>query len=115
MKPRSSTTRAVVSMCADERVEADGRALAKPTMWQDLGRDKFRMWGRVYAGGLYSVVVGIPAYTGTCDCKSRKKPCKHVLAMLFMAAADEVPEGKLPSWAILTHGQPVRGGAPHRR
>lgn len=88
----------VVAMCVDERVEAEGRELAKPEKWQDLGRDSFRMWGRVYAGGLYSVVVGIPAYTGTCDCKSRKKPCKHVLAMLFMAAAHEVPEGKLPSW-----------------
>jgi predicted DNA-binding WGR domain protein len=92
------TDQRVVSLCADERVEAAARALAKPSLWQDLGRDDHRMWGRVFAGGLHSVVVGFPRLAGSCDCRSRKKPCKHVLAMLFLAAHDEVPSGELPGW-----------------
>lgn len=94
----SITRERVRALCEDERQESNARELAQVKLWTEIGRDRFRMWGRVYAGRVYKVVVHLPQLNASCDCPSRKQPCKHSLALMFLAADDPVPEAKKPSW-----------------
>lgn len=88
----------VVQLCEDERVETEARALADVQRWRQIGRDKHRMWGQCHAGRTYRIVVSLPRLHASCDCQSRKSPCKHALALMFLASDEMIEEGKKPAW-----------------
>src|SRR5262245_25084706 len=78
--------------------------LMKPASWPTLARDagSSLLWGECQgsAAAPYRVIVS-PADVGyKCTCPSRKFPCKHVLAVMWMAC--DVParfaEAAPPDW-----------------
>lgn len=82
--------------------------LMKPGKWPMLARDAASalLWGECQGSGAtpYRVVVS-PADAGyKCTCPSRKFPCKHVLAVMWMACerpggfADATPPGWVNDW-----------------
>lgn len=78
------------------------KSLAFPSRWIGLGRMATLLWGGV--GGRtrtpYQVVADLATAEVTCTCPSRKKPCKHGLAILFLFAdqPDVIREGPPPGW-----------------
>ena len=89
---------AIRGLCEDERVEVAARELAEIKHWRGLGRDKHRLWGTIYAGALYNVLLFPATMTTSCNCPSRKHPCKHGLALMFLSIEEEILEGKKPEW-----------------
>lgn len=57
--------------------------------WADLGQSPELLWGRCQGSRAYDVKVVRADYGFHCTCPSRKFPCKHVLALLTVAANDD--------------------------
>ncbi|MGH6815494.1 MAG: SWIM zinc finger family protein, partial [Hyphomicrobiaceae bacterium] len=94
--------------------------LMKPAQWPLLGRDAgpSLLWGECQGSAAtpYRVVVS-PEDTGyKCTCPSRKFPCKHVLAVMWMAcdAAGRFVEAAPPDWVAdwLSRRRPKAPRAP---
>ena len=94
--------------------------LMKPASWPMLAReaDASLLWGECQGSGAvpYRVIVS-PADVGyKCTCPSRKFPCKHVLAIMWMHC--EKPErfepGASPDWVQdwLSRRRPKANGPP---
>jgi hypothetical protein len=73
------------SMAAAER-------LARSGSWQELGGSGRGVWGLCHGSGTapYESVVALERMDGACTCPSRKRPCKHVLALLLMWTDDGI-------------------------
>ncbi|PIE99586.1 MAG: hypothetical protein CR979_02745 [Propionibacterium sp.] len=76
--------------------------LAKPGPWSDVGVSGDLVWGSCQGSGKKPYQVSIdsagPAYK--CSCPSRKFPCKHALALLFLWAQGHINEsGEIASFA----------------
>ncbi|MCU0498026.1 MAG: SWIM zinc finger domain-containing protein [Anaerolineae bacterium] len=75
----------------DTSVAKEGQKLAVKELWRSIGRDQYSLWGE-YKGSesapyqvkidLLRLMNGQPATE--CTCKSRKTPCKHVIALLLI-------------------------------
>ena len=76
----------VLALAPDEASIKAARGLARPAKWLTLGHDEQALWGECKGSALYQISVesGEPAFK--CTCPSRKVPCKHVLALLLLAA-----------------------------
>jgi hypothetical protein len=82
------TRERIESLAPDQASLAAALKLAKPTTWPVLATnaDASVLWGECQGSGAtpYRVVVS-PEDTGyKCTCPSRKFPCKHVLAVLWL-------------------------------
>lgn len=97
------TTEHVASVAPDAASITAARALASARVWSATGHDHRAVWGQCRG---YSAAVGIgdrgPERGGgfTCTCPSRKVPCKHALALLFLWASspEAVPQVPAPEW-----------------
>lgn len=74
------------------------RKLVRPGVWSHLGWDEAALWGSCAGSRVYNVRCDLADLTTSCNCPSRKFPCKHGLALLFVAADGMVPQGKQPIW-----------------
>jgi hypothetical protein len=74
------------------------RAIATPASWDGLGGDDEALWGRCRGSGAepYETVVDHVHVGFTCSCPSRRRPCKHALALLLLWVAGQVPEVARP-------------------
>jgi hypothetical protein len=81
------TDAAVVARAPDAQSVTAARALAKPDEWLMLGREGERVWGEIEGRDHYYVLARLDTEEASCGCASPKNPCKHVLALLFLAAA----------------------------
>lgn len=83
------TERDVLDRAEDERSIEAARAIARPAAWETLARDGDRLWGRHRGSvGTYGVLASVEDdAVASCSCPSTKRPCKHVLALLLLAAA----------------------------
>lgn len=83
----SVTAAEVQGLAKDSRSFADAKKLAKAAAWRRLGRDGDAVWGVALGskGDAYAVFARSAA-DARCSCPSRKKPCKHALALLLLAA-----------------------------
>jgi len=94
------TPATVESIAPDASSVSAARKLARPAPWSQLGRDERSVWGLCKGSGAKPYQVQVdqdgPAYK--CSCPSRKFPCKHALALLFLVASGDVPEGEPPAW-----------------
>lgn len=84
-------------------VAAEG--LAVPQCWADTGCDARAVWGRCTGGSSepYDCAIDHVAVRTRCTCASRRRPCKHALALLLLwsrgMVADEVRvSGWRPHW-----------------
>jgi hypothetical protein len=79
------------------------RKLLKPTVWRRLATDGQNLvWGECQGSGAtpYRVVLSEPDAGYKCTCPSRKLPCKHSLALMWMRAEGKVPfqPADVPDW-----------------
>jgi hypothetical protein len=115
------TDQQVAQLAPDPASVTAARKLARPGPWFDTGSTDALVWGKCQGSGStpYQVSVDLTGPAFTCSCPSRKFPCKHGLALLFLwvggdgSVADaEAPADFADDWARGRQGraQP-RGGA----
>ncbi|MDI3285186.1 SWIM zinc finger family protein [Polyangium sp. 15x6] len=83
----SLTVDRVQALASDARAFSDGKKLAKASAWRRLGREGDAVWGVALGskGDAYAVFAR-SADDARCSCPSRKRPCKHALGLLLLAA-----------------------------
>ena len=111
-------TRAQVEAAAPDQaaLKAAG-GLLKPAKWPLRAIDSAGMlvWGECQGSGAnpYRVMADLSDLGSKCTCPSRKFPCKHALALLWMLADDAGPfkAAPIPEWVTDWLGR-RRKGAP---
>jgi hypothetical protein len=100
----SLTRERIESLAPDQASLAAALKLVKPTTWPVLAAnaDANVLWGECQGSGAtpYRVVVS-PEDTGyKCTCPSRKFPCKHVLAVLWLRVdrPERFEDASPPKW-----------------
>ena len=85
----------VMALAPDSASQVAGRKLANPKPWSDVGWTGTLLWGSCQGSGRnpYQVAIDLTGPTYKCSCPSRKFPCKHTLALLFLWAEGHVAEG----------------------
>jgi len=92
----------VVRKSPDKASMAAARKLARADKWLVLGHDtrRDRVWGEYEGTDHYYVSSALRGREFGCGCGSPKNPCKHVLALLLIAAHQyDFPEAPLPEAA----------------
>lgn len=94
-------------------------ALAVPAHWVDTGCDARGVWGRCIGGSSepYECAVDHVAVRFRCGCASRRRPCKHALALLLLWSRHGVPAaapgaGWRPHWLVGWMGDPPSDTPP---
>ena len=90
----------VEALAPDARSLSDAKKLTNVASWRRLGRDGNAIWGVALGskGDAYAVFAR-SLNDAQCSCPSRKKPCKHTLALLLLDlgghsfAAEALPSG----------------------
>ncbi len=92
-------------MSPDEASTKNAKSLAAAAKWEHLGAfdgdDGETLWGEIKgsSGETYHTRVGFDAATFDCSCPSRKRPCKHALALALLRDADaSVFKDSPPQW-----------------
>ncbi|MEM7346966.1 MAG: SWIM zinc finger family protein [Chloroflexota bacterium] len=87
------TNEKVTQFAPDAASVKASQKLARPQKWQTLGHDQQAAWGEMKGSGKNPYQVSLDlvrlqkeAAGYRCTCPSRKHPCKHVLALLFILA-----------------------------
>ena len=78
-----------------------GLGLAKASQWRTLGKADQVIWGECQGSGAspYQVRVALADAGYRCTCPSRKQPCKHTLALLYLyCGGSSFPEGAAPGF-----------------
>lgn len=79
----------VQAIAPDPAAAVAARKIAKPRAWKTLGQSERALWGEYQGSASYQTRVSRPELAFKCSCPSRKIPCKHALALLFLAAEAE--------------------------
>ncbi len=92
-------------MSPDEASSKNAKSLADAKNWEHLGAfdgdDGEVLWGEMKgsSGEIYHTRVGFDAATFDCSCPSRKRPCKHALALALLRDEDaSVFKDSPPDW-----------------
>ena len=74
------------------------RPLVSLTRWGSVGADERAVWGVCRGSGAepYDTMVDHVAVGFSCTCPSRRRPCKHVLALLMLWAQGQVVDAIAP-------------------
>ena len=86
----------------DGASQVAGRRLARPGPWSAIGLSGGVLWGECQGSGRtpYRVTVDTGSRRYQCSCPSRKFPCKHALALLFLWAEGRIGEsGEIAAFA----------------
>jgi hypothetical protein len=75
------------------------RPLTTVTKWAGLGADDRAVWGTCRGSGAepYDTMVDHVGVAFRCTCPSRRRPCKHVLAVLLLWSYGDVPDTPAPA------------------
>lgn len=89
----------VKSLAPDRAAFAEAKKLANPGKWRQAARWKDVLWGiAIGSQGDYAVYLEPASKNLSCSCPSRKRPCKHALALLLRGTtAGALPEAEPPS------------------
>lgn len=95
----------IEAIAPDQASLVAARKLVKPAGWSGVaGDDAGLIWGECQGSGSspYRVVVSEADAGYQCTCPSRKFPCKHSLALMWMRAEGKIPFGLAPSpaWVL---------------
>ena len=97
----------IEAIAPDQASLSAARKLVKPGVWSGLARDESGLvWGACQGSGAspYRVVISESDAGYKCTCPSRKFPCKHSLALMWLRAegntpfATEVPPEWVQDW-----------------
>src|SRR5262245_6283202 len=99
----SLTLERIEALAPDQASLAAARKLLKPSSWPTLAQAEGLIWGECQGSGAtpYRVVVSEADAGYKCTCPSRKFPCKHVLALMWMRAdpaAAFADAAAVPDW-----------------
>src|SRR4051812_46243346 len=75
----------VEALAPDAASAAAGKQLAQPGSWKSLGQSPAAIWGECQGSAGYQTRVALSDLAAKCSCPSRKFPCKHALALLWLA------------------------------
>lgn len=92
----------VEAAAPDSKSALAGRKLATPGPWSEIGVHGNLLWGSCQGSGKtpYQVSIDTAAPAYKCSCPSRKFPCKHALALLFLWAQGQISEtGEVAAFA----------------
>jgi hypothetical protein len=110
--------RAVEALATDQSSLKAAAGLAKPGKWSgvSISHDSALIWGECAGSGAnpYRVMADLRDLGNKCTCPSRKFPCKHVLALLWINAEVVMPfaPAETPDWVTDWLGRRRGGGAP---
>lgn len=111
--------KAVEQLATDQASLKAAAGLAKPGKWSGAAasRDSALIWGECAGSGAnpYRVMADLRDMGSKCTCPSRKFPCKHVLALLWLNAEGIIPfpPDETPEWVTDWLGRRRPGaGAP---
>src|SRR5580704_9318623 len=98
----SFTFERIEGLAPDQASLTAARKLLKPSYWPTLTEGEGLAWGECQGSGAtpYRVVINEADAGYKCTCPSRKFPCKHALALMWMRAdktATFVP-ATVPDW-----------------
>jgi hypothetical protein len=84
----SLTLERIEGLAPDQASLAAARKLLKPSSWPTLAEGEGLIWGECQGSGAtpYRVVVHEADGGSKCTCPSRKFPCKHALALMWLRA-----------------------------
>jgi hypothetical protein len=93
----------IESAAPDQAALKAAAGLSKPSHWSGLGRsgDGVLVWGECQGSGAnpYRVVVDVTDTGSKCTCPSRKFPCKHGLALMWLCVdGGALPVTGAPPW-----------------
>jgi uncharacterized Zn finger protein len=92
----------IEALAPDQASLAAARKLLKPSSWPTLAEAEGLVWGECQGSGAtpYRVVVNEADAGYKCTCPSRKFPCKHALALMWMRADKSAAFGSasVPDW-----------------
>lgn len=93
----------IEALAPDQASLDAARKLLKPSGWPTLAKDDTGLvWGECQGSGAtpYRVVISEVDGGYKCSCPSRKFPCKHSLALMWMRAEKTVdfPAASVPAW-----------------
>src|SRR5215510_7196902 len=82
----SLTLERIEGLAPDQASLAAARKLLKPSSWPTLAQGDGLIWGECQGSGAtpYRVAVSEADLGYKCTCPSRKFPCKHTLALMWM-------------------------------
>ncbi|SNT09085.1 SWIM zinc finger [Granulicella rosea] len=93
------TLEKIEALAPDQPSLAAARKLLKPAAWPTLAVDGDLVWGECQGSGAtpYRVVVHEADAGYKCTCPSRKFPCKHSLALMWMRAEGKIVFAAAPT------------------
>lgn len=98
----SLTLERIEALAPDQASLAAARKLLKPSSWPTLAEGEGLVWGECQGSGAtpYRVVVSEADAGYKCTCPSRKFPCKHSLALMWMRAekSSAFSPATVPDW-----------------
>jgi hypothetical protein len=106
---------AIEAMAPDQSALSAAAALLKPGKWPLRARSGGLVWGECQGSGAnpYRVVADIEDPGSKCTCPSRKFPCKHALALMWLFVDEEAAfaTAETPDWVSEWMGRRRRGAA----
>ena len=103
--PNNLTKESVLLLAPDDKSIKAAEGLAAPDSWLTLGRTENVLWGLCKGSGPqpYQTQVDLKSSQLECNCPSRKRPCKHALALALLYAenAHAISEEAVPGWVTL--------------
>lgn len=92
----------ISKLAPDDASLKAAKGLLNFTKWGSLGQDEIALWGECQGSGSnpYQVRVDKSSPAFKCSCPSRKFPCKHGLALLFLLNQDasKFSQKTQPEW-----------------
>jgi len=93
----------IEALAPDQASLVAARKLVKPGGWSGLSTDSAGLiWGECQGSGSspYRVIISESDAGYKCTCPSRKFPCKHSLALMWMRAEEKIPfeAATTPEW-----------------
>lgn len=89
----------IFALCPDQRSISAAKKTARTRHWSGKGRAGELAWGTCAGSQRYRVAVDLGRGLTRCECQSRKRPCKHAVALMLLAARRELGDEAPPQWA----------------
>src|SRR5262249_50782450 len=110
------TRSAIEAMAPDQSALSAASALLKPAKWPGRAQSGALLWGECQGSGAnpYRVVADTEDVGSKCTCPSRKFPCKHAIALMWMFVDDAkaFQPADIPEWVNDWMGRRRKGAAP---
>jgi hypothetical protein len=110
------TRSAIEAMAPDQSALTAASALLKPAKWPVRARSGHLIWGECQGSGAnpYRVVADTDEHGAKCTCPSRKFPCKHAIALMWLFVEDGAAfqGAEIPAWVNDWMGRRRKSTAP---